>query len=157
MRVLILQADELEQSHTPHQRAELVRQLRERSAIAPSFALIWAKLGQKKQSYVPGAGELDFHSCAVSQLLVSRRHRFGICVPETQSPLEVLCHRQGRRAARRRILVGWSRPRVRGRDRVRDLSSTNERETAVAQGARERPHPRGRGVTDVVYTGAKYP
>ena len=84
-RVLILQADELEQSHTPHQRAELVRQLRERSAIAPSFALIWAKLGQKKQSYVPGAGELDFHSCAVSQLLVGRRHRFGICVPETQS------------------------------------------------------------------------
>ena len=90
-RVLILQADELEQSHTPHQRAELVRQLRERSAIAPSFALIWAKLGQKKQSYVPGAGELDFHSCAVSQLLVGRRHRFDICVPETQSPLEVLC------------------------------------------------------------------
>ena len=44
-RVLILQADELEQSHTPHQRAELVRQLRERSAIAPSFALIWARAG----------------------------------------------------------------------------------------------------------------
>ena len=65
MRVLILQADELEQSHTPHQRAELVRQLRERSAIAPSFALIWAKLGLKKNSRmcpIDLVGELDFHS-----------------------------------------------------------------------------------------------
>ena len=54
MRVLILQADELEQSHTPHQRAELVRQLRERSAIAPSFALNLGPIGaKKKQSYAP--------------------------------------------------------------------------------------------------------
>ena len=50
MRVLILQADELEQSHTPHQRAELVRQLRERSAIAPSFALNLGPIGAKKNS-----------------------------------------------------------------------------------------------------------
>ena len=63
--------------------------------------------------------------------------------------------RQGRRASGRRFLVGWCRPGLRGRDRVRDLSSTNERETAVAQGARERPHPRRRGVTDVVYTGGR--
>ena len=54
--------------------------------------------------------------------------------------------RQGRRTARGRIVVGWRYLGVRGRDRVRDLSSTNERETAVAQGARERPHPRGRGL-----------
>ena len=52
--------------------------------------------------------------------------------------------RQGRRAARGRLLVGWSRPRVRGRDRVRDLSTTNE---GTTEGARERPHPRRRGIT----------
>ena len=77
-----------EQSRTPHRRAELVRQLRERSAFAPSFAANLGQIGQKKKNRmrpIDLAGESASHSCAVSQLLVGRRHRFGICVPETQS------------------------------------------------------------------------
>ena len=54
--------------------------------------------------------------------------------------------RQGRRAARGRYLVGWSRPRVRWRHRVRDVPA-GKQQKAIAQGARERPHPRRRGIT----------
>ena len=48
-------------------------------------SLLFACKKKSRRAPINIAGELDFHSCAVSQLLVGRRHRFGICVPETQS------------------------------------------------------------------------
>ena len=93
--VLILQADEPEQSRTPLRCAKAAatapRALRNCAEFCANLGQNWGKKKTVVCARSAGAGELDFHSCAVSQLLVGRRHRFDICVPETQSGPAV-CH-----------------------------------------------------------------
>ena len=94
--VLILQADEPEQSRTPLRCAKAAatapRALRNCAEFCANLGQNWGKKKTVVCARSAGAGESDFHSCAVSQLLVGRRHRFGICVPETKVALRLLCH-----------------------------------------------------------------
>ena len=92
-RVLILQAEQTRAVAHPSSACCTFVDTCE-SASAGGARFLCRDFEQKKKRRtrpIDLAGELASHSCAVSQLLVGRRHRFGICVPETQSGPAV-CH-----------------------------------------------------------------
>ena len=87
-RVLILQAEQTRAVAHPSSACCTFVDTCE-SASAGGARFLCRDFEQKKKRRtrpIDLAGELASHSCAVSQLLVGRRHRFGICVPETQNP-----------------------------------------------------------------------